>query len=44
MNKKQARLEKISESLLAIAPRIASKESPVFLVGEPKLPKKLKKS
>lgn len=44
MDKKHSRLEKVSESLLALAPRIASKGSPVALIGEPKLPKKLKKS
>lgn len=43
MNKKQSRLEKASESLLALAPRIADKACPVLFIGEPKLPKKLKK-
>jgi len=43
MNKKQVRLEKVSESLLALAPHIVNKGCAFFLAGEPKLPKKLKK-
>lgn len=44
MSKKRTGLIKLSEKLLKLAPAVAEDTACVSLIGEPKLPKNLKKT